>query len=38
MFKDGYTKKVRKSRKGKFNLGAAIGTLAIVTLIATSGQ
>ena len=37
-FKDGYTSKVKQTRKGKFNIGAAIGTLTAVTLFLLSAE
>ena len=37
-FEDGYSEIVKKKRKGKFNMGAGIGTLAIVVIILMSGS
>ena len=35
-FEDGYTDKVKKTRKSKFNVGGGIGTLIAVVLLAGS--
>ena len=38
-FKDGYTQKVKKTRKSSFSIGAGIGTLvAVVLLLSSSGD
>ena len=37
-FKDGYKTYVKKTRKGNFNIGAGIGTLVAVILVANSSE